>query len=92
MSQQFVEANKVLSQIQKSLANYLESKRTDFPRFFFLSDEDLLDILARSRDPENFQRHLNKCFEAINSVELNQKANIQKCELKSMISSEMEIV
>ena len=56
--------------------NALETKRVAFPRFFFISDEDLLDILARSRDPENFQKHLNKCFEAINSVELTSKNNI----------------
>lgn len=65
---EFEDANKVLFHIQIMLADYLETKRISFPRFFFLSDEDLLDILARSRDPENFQKHLNKCFEAINQV------------------------
>ncbi len=89
---EFEQANRVLGHIQKMLADYLETKRVAFPRFFFLSDEDLLDILARSRDPENFQRHLNKCFEAINSVDLTSKTNIYQCELRSMISHENEKV
>ena len=81
---EFSEANRVLSHIQKKLSEYLETKRETFPRFYFLSDEDLLDILARSRDPENFQRHLNKCFEAINSVDIYTKGEI--CELRAMNS------
>jgi dynein heavy chain len=44
--QQFVEANKKLDKIQKSLSDYLEQKRLVFARFFFLANEDLLQILA----------------------------------------------
>ena len=57
-----------LELIQKSLDQYLEIKRTVFPRFYFISDEDLLDILGKSKEPEKVQKHFKKCFEGINEL------------------------
>jgi len=42
----FNDANRKLDKIQKSLSDYLEQKRLIFARFFFLANEDLLQILA----------------------------------------------
>lgn len=41
---------------EKALQGYLESKRVAFPRFYFVSPADLLDLLARGADEHTVER------------------------------------
>lgn len=58
-----------MSEIQKALELYMETKRNIFPRFYFISNDDLLDILVNSKNPEMLQPHFKKCFDNINKVQ-----------------------
>jgi dynein heavy chain len=65
----FVSHNEGLDKIQKNLEDYLETKRMAFPRFYFLSNDELLEILAQTKNVQAVQPHVRKCFECMTKLD-----------------------
>jgi dynein heavy chain 1 len=65
-----------LTKIQKGLSEYLESKRSDFPRFYFVGDEDLLELLGNSNDIIRLQQYLRKMFSGIAFLKLTAESAV----------------
>lgn len=86
----FQENNKKLEEIQKGLEDYLGTKRAAFPRFYFLANDDLIEILSQTRNVQAVQPHLMKCFDAIKKIEFTQEKNSK--EIIGMWSPEGEYV
>ena len=54
-----------LEACEDALADYLESKRVHFPRLYFLSDKDLLDLISKGKYPRMVMKHLSSCFDNV---------------------------
>lgn len=63
------EANRILEDVQRGLNDYLADKRQTFPRFYFLSDEELLEILSQSKEVRRIDANIAKLFEGIHHLE-----------------------
>ncbi|KAK3091630.1 hypothetical protein FSP39_021358 [Pinctada imbricata] len=61
-----------LTLCEKALAEYLETKRLAFPRFYFVSSADLLDILSNGNNPSVVSRHLTKLFDSMAKLKFTQ--------------------
>ncbi|KAM6049902.1 dynein axonemal heavy chain 17 [Theristicus caerulescens] len=87
------ELQKRLALCEKALAEYLETKRLAFPRFYFVSSADLLDILSNGNEPAEVSRHLPKLFDSL--AKLKFKMSPDKKPLKvglGMFSRDKEYV
>lgn len=77
-----------LERCQKALTEFLEAKRSAMPRFYFIGDDDLLEILGQAKNPAVIQSHLKKLFQGIHKVKFD--ANFKH--ITAMISNANEVV
>ena len=83
----------LMTVIQKALGAYLEKQRGDMPRFYFLGDDDLLEIIGNASEPGKVLPHLGKMFASIatlNSVPCEEEGVLTKFD--AMISKDGESV
>ncbi|XP_074602445.1 dynein heavy chain, cytoplasmic isoform X2 [Brevipalpus obovatus] len=64
----------LLAKIQKALGEYLERERSSFPRFYFVGDEDLLEIIGNSKNIPRLQKHFRKMFAGVSSIILDEES------------------
>ena len=74
------------------MEDYLETKRTIFPRFYFISNEELVEILSLARQPESIQVHLKKLFDNIKQLRLVTKKNILANGIYSNENEEINLI
>ncbi|CAH0489695.1 unnamed protein product [Peronospora farinosa] len=78
----------MMGNVQRALGEYLERQRAAFPRFYFVGDEDLLEMIGNSKEPMQIQRHLSKMFAGISSLEMDSSTSV----IVGMASREGEVV
>ncbi len=79
-----------LEKCQKSLEGYLEQKRNKFPRFYFVSNPVLLQILSQGSDPLAMQAFYEKIFDSISRVVHNKADVRQVLTMRSIQGADME--
>lgn len=90
MQQDFQHYIRELEKVLSSLERKLEEKRCAFPRFYFLSNDDLLDILAKVKTPELMMPHMLKMFDGIKSLVFTEQNDVTH--LLSMEGEKVELI
>lgn len=85
-------SNEQLDICQRALSQFLEEKRAQFPRFYFIGDDDLLEILGQASNAEVIQTHLNKLFAGISRVEISEQSPNGQQQIIAMLSQHGEHV
>jgi dynein heavy chain len=97
--QDLQDISRKLDESQKILFSILERKRRDFPRFYFLANNDLFNLLGNSKDPLRVNKHIKKYFEGIarlniheTIVPIKQNVDVHIHDVIELISLEEEVV
>eukprot|EP00762_Andalucia_godoyi_P000343 ANDGO_03199.mRNA.1 Dynein beta chain len=81
-----------LEKCEKALSDYLETKRRAFPRFYFVSSSDLVDILSKGSTPHLIMKHMSKLIDSVDTLDFRMDGEQPTKIAYNMISKEGEEV
>ncbi|KAI3379827.1 hypothetical protein SNEBB_009342 [Seison nebaliae] len=88
----FEQNNSLMDKIEKSLEEYLEHKRQIFPRFYFLSNNELIQLISKVKDdPTLINNFLLNCFSDVQSLLFHSESLMTNI-ITGMQSAEGEIL
>ncbi|KAK3260718.1 hypothetical protein CYMTET_30338, partial [Cymbomonas tetramitiformis] len=70
------DCNKRIENIMAELLDYLDRQRAAFPRFFFVSNTEMLAIMSHVQSPVNLERMLCKCFDSVHCLAFTEHAAV----------------
>ncbi|XP_064650622.1 uncharacterized protein LOC135502065 isoform X3 [Lineus longissimus] len=71
--------NNLLEHCRRSLLNHLERRRQKFPRFYFLSMEDVLHIVCNGYDINQVNLYMNKLLENVGCLIYDKLEDCETC-------------
>lgn len=80
--------HKFLTTIKSALIGYLDKQRQKFPRFYFMGNDDLLELIGNPLDILVINKHIKKLYAGIMMVTYDERTML----ITSVISSEGEVV
>lgn len=57
--------------LRRSLSDYLEKQRDVFPRFYFLGNEDLLELIGSGKNFDRINKHVSKLFSGVANIDFD---------------------
>ncbi|GMF53784.1 unnamed protein product [[Candida] boidinii] len=76
----------ILQKIRKALLGYLEKQRELWPRYYFLGNEDLLEMIGNANDFNIISNHIKKLFQNVSGLNFDDSSK----DIKSVYSIENE--
>ena len=92
LHKQLERCDSTMVMIQKSLVEYLDAQREIFPRYYFVNNNDLVEIIGNSNEPQKVVPHLNEMFAGIVGVEFSTSRIANKNCVDKFFSKESEII
>ncbi|CCH41669.1 Cytoplasmic dynein 1 heavy chain 1 [Wickerhamomyces ciferrii] len=87
----FTRLSESLTRIVKALSEFLEKQRDLFPRFYFIGNEDLLEIIGNMGDFKRISKHLKKMFAGVFDLVINTE-NSSITHIKSIEGETVELI
>jgi dynein heavy chain len=87
---EFKEINEKITVINRNINEFLDKKRNDIYRLHFISNDEMIVLLANADKVETVQQYISKLFENVNKLQFN--ARDTETSFDAVISREGEVM